>query len=177
MYALGHILDIYDIKQQSSGSIVLLNARFSCLFVSLHNGGMPIHSALKVGFMLQVLLQKYSGVINEFCLDRHFFSTATLETGGSGSRKNDPSAQHDSTVPVSAPTGTQMPAPTEIPSGFSSRTEDYYDSDNFGWEGNERGVAFKDSVNTKSTSLDYLGPLPPPFLFPVVSLRCVKVVF
>ena len=46
---LGHSVDICDTKQHSYESVVSLKARFSHLFVSLHTGGMHIHSALQVG--------------------------------------------------------------------------------------------------------------------------------
>lgn len=57
VYTRGHTVDIYDIKHQSSKSVILLKARFSCLFASLDTDGMPIHSALKVVLILPALLQ------------------------------------------------------------------------------------------------------------------------
>jgi hypothetical protein len=43
-------------------------------------GGINIHSALQVGFMLRALLSRYHAVVQEFCLGCHPLSKASLQT-------------------------------------------------------------------------------------------------
>ncbi len=60
--------------------VVSLKARFLQAFSSLKLGGIGIDSALQVGFMLHALLGRYHPVVQEFRLDRHPLSEASLQT-------------------------------------------------------------------------------------------------
>ena len=77
--SLSHFFDLIDIKQAHDESVITLKARFSCVFASLKMGGITIDLALQVGFMFCALRSTYHGVVQDFCLGCHSFSSATLQ--------------------------------------------------------------------------------------------------
>ncbi len=77
---LSHIFDLIDLKQKDDELVVSLKVQFSQVFLSLKMGGISIDRALQVGFMLCALLSRYQAMIQEFCVNRHSLTMATLQT-------------------------------------------------------------------------------------------------